>query len=230
MYRRISSVSFKSLDHWVSIPNKSLVLHDTISKEHLSDLFITLPTRDGSRAPYVPPAHGNLLPYGHHLAFFHPRNPEHILRKDGTDADFCPPEPFTRRMWAGGKMKWNHQSPLLVGSTAKAVSAVAKVDKKNFDGPSPMVFVNQSIQYSSEAGIAVEEERSHVYLPQTTMGEIKRGPRLGLSTSHISDYKPTSRHSRGAPQTRLFFFLYPYSDHPIPILRLDIQWSLYPSR
>jgi hydroxyacyl-ACP dehydratase HTD2-like protein with hotdog domain len=185
------SLHLKALDSWISIPNKSVLLLDRLSTEHLSDLFITLPTRDGSRATYVPPLQGSPLPYGHHLAFFHPRNPEHVLRNDGTDADFCPPEPFTRRMWAGGKMKWNHSSPLLVGSKAKAVSTVAKVDKKNFDGPAPMVFVKQSIEYSSDSGIGIEEERSHVYLPQTTAGETKRGPRQG-SSNVISRTTPTN--------------------------------------
>jgi len=185
------SLSVNALDNWISIPKKSILLHDRISIEHLSDLFITLPTRNGSRAPYVPPLHAAPLPYGHHLAFFHPRNPEHLLRDDGTDPDFCPPDPFTRRMWAGGKMKWNNHSPLLIGSNAKAVSTVAKVDKKNFDSPSPMIFVKQYIEYSSDSGIGIEEERSHVYLPAS---ETKRGPRQvqGLPKPGFSfSYTPT---------------------------------------
>lgn len=181
-FRRLHST--KALESWIATPNKSLLLRDTLSVEHLSDLFITLPTRDGSRTTFVPPAEGKSLPFGHHLAFFHPRNPEHVLRKDGTDADFCPPEPFTRRMWAGGKMKWNHESPLLVGTPATASSSVAKVEKKNFDTRSPMVFVKQRIEYSSEGGpvVSLEEERAHVYLPQTTAGQNNRGPREGSYT------------------------------------------------
>lgn len=185
MFRRLHLT--KALESWIANPSKSLLLRDRLSTEHLSDLFITLPTRDGSRAPFVPPSEGKPLPFGHHLAFFHPRNPEHVLRKDGTDSDFCPPEPFTRRMWAGGKMKWNHESPLLVGAHATATSSVAKVEKKNFDTASPMIFVKQRIDYSSEGGsvVSVEEERAHVYLPQTTAGQNQRGPREGSCTCSL---------------------------------------------
>jgi len=170
--------SHSALDRWISIPNKHIVLRDSLSAEHLSDLFISLPTRDGSSTshPYIPPDNGDPLPYGHHLAFFHPRHPEHLLRNDGTDADFCPPEPFTRRMWASGSMTWNHQCPLLVGTNANAVSVVSQVTKKNFDGPSPLVFVKQGIDYSSEDGsdVAIREERSHVYLLQTGSSRYRR--------------------------------------------------------
>jgi len=86
-----------------------------------------------------------------------------VLRSDGTDADFCPPEPFTRRMWAGGKIEW--YKPLLVGSRATAASTIRSVDKKGFEKESPKVFVKQNIQYLDEdRQLCVDEERSHVYL------------------------------------------------------------------
>ena len=101
----ISAAEIAALDEWIS-SKKELVIHDTLRPEHLSDLYVTLPTRDGSHRPVRYPEEGDRLQPGHHLVFFHPRNPESVLRADGTDADFCPPEPFTRRMWAGGVMKW----------------------------------------------------------------------------------------------------------------------------
>ncbi|KAH8107132.1 hypothetical protein BXZ70DRAFT_1004008 [Cristinia sonorae] len=159
----LSPSTLASLDAWIA-SDKKLVTHDTIRVEHLSDLYITLPTRDGSmHAPYATPKVSEPLGFGHHLVFFHPRNPERILRSDGTDADFCPPEPFTRRMWAGGKIKWH--KPLLVGSSATAISAIRSVVKKGIDTDVPKVFVQQNIQYSDVDGtICIEEERSHVYL------------------------------------------------------------------
>lgn len=116
-----------------------------------------------------PPKMGSPLAYGHHLVFFHPRNRESALRSDGTDADFCPPEPFTRRMWAGGRFDWKLQGEegLLIGDGVQAVSRIKEVQKKGFHpGGTPMVFVKQSIEYSKEGTgrVALEEERSHVYL------------------------------------------------------------------
>lgn len=158
----------EALDSWIS-SEKTLTISDTLRPEHLSDLYVTLPTRDGSRTPYNPPKPGEPLGYGHHLVFFHPSNPETALRWDGTDADFCPPEPFTRRMWAGGRFDWklHGEEGLLVGDRVKAVSRVKEVQKKGFkEGGTPMVFVKQVIEYTKEGSekVAIEEERSHVYL------------------------------------------------------------------
>ncbi|EGN95966.1 hypothetical protein SERLA73DRAFT_59745 [Serpula lacrymans var. lacrymans S7.3] len=177
-----SALHVEGLDKWIA-SKKQLVLHDTLRAEHLSDLYITLPTRDGGQGrPYQPPRDGTQLSFGHHLVFFHPRNPESTLRADGTDTDFCPPEPFTRRMWAGGSMIWNRNSPLLVGSKATAVSTLEKIEKKGFEKNTPMVFVKQKIEITIEGSNepSVVEERSHVYL---TSGGNKRLAREGANFS-----------------------------------------------
>lgn len=190
-----SSLNLEALDAWIASP-KSLALTDAFHSSHLSDLYITLPTRDGTRdRPFASPVEGTPLGYGHHLAFFHPRNPEALLRIDGTDADFCPPEPFTRRMWAGGTMTWNKERELKVGEKATAVSTVAKVEKKGFEVGKPMIFVKQRIEVTvegqSEPGIV--EERAHVYQPLVaSIGS--RVPRQvnDLSKSEFSlSYTPT---------------------------------------
>lgn len=162
----ISAADIAALDQWIS-SEKKLVVHDTLRSEYLNDLYVTLPTRDGSHKPFRPPEDGDRLQPGHHLVFFHPRNPESVLRADGTDADFCPPEPFTRRMWAGGKMEW--KKPLTLGTKVTSVSVIDSLEKKGFDKGKPMVFVNQKIRYTpfkshSHGSAAIEETRSHVYL------------------------------------------------------------------
>ena len=158
------------LDQWIA-SEKELSLTDTFRPEHLADLYITLPTRDGSRrgTAFAPPAHGDRLAPGHHLVFFHSRMPENALRADGTTPDFCPPEPFTRRMWAGGRMAWKR--PLCVGDVAEAVATVASVKKRGFDKGAPMVFVTQKIEYWTRGELCVEEERDHVYFPSAVRGE-----------------------------------------------------------
>ena len=171
----MSPSNVEALDQWIA-SEKKLNFVDTLRPEHLADLYVTLPTRDGSRQPYAPPQSGAPLGYGHHLVFFHPRNPERALRSDGTDVDFCPPEPFTRRMWAGGRMVWKR--PLCIGDRAAAISTISAVDKKGFETGTPMVFVKQKIEYRGVGidEVCVEEERSHVYL--ATPGN-RRGAKEG---------------------------------------------------
>ena len=163
-----AALDVQGLDRWIAgASEKKFVRTDTLRGDHLADLYCTLPTRDGTRYKYAPP--GPRLEYGHHLVFFHPRNPETALRADGTDADFCPPEPFTRRMWAGGKMVWRG-SPLRVGDDAEAVAAIAAVNKKGFEAGTPMVFVKQQLQYRVRDELCLEEERNHVYLASPAGG------------------------------------------------------------
>jgi len=133
----------------------------------LSDLFITIPSRDGTRKPFREPRTGQRLPQGFEIAFFHFRTPETQLRSDGTDGEFCPPEPFSRRMWASGKMTWDPHNPLLVGEKAIATWSVDSVQKKGFDKDKPMLFVNKRLDFTmvGMGSPSLVEERVHVYLP-----------------------------------------------------------------
>ncbi|KAG6814374.1 hypothetical protein H0H92_010960 [Tricholoma furcatifolium] len=183
LYSTITQPEVEALNKWILSPNE-IVLSDTFNFERLSDLYITLPTRDGSRQPYLPPKVDSPLGYAHHIAFFHSRTPEAELREDGTETDFSPPAPFTRRMWAGGKMVWNPDVPLMIGQRAKATWGIDSVQKKGFDDPSksPMVFVNQRIDVTMEGNSlpSLTEERSHVYFTEVPQDTAKpRKPREG---------------------------------------------------
>lgn len=153
-----------ALEKWIASPPTHTII-DSLNTEHLLDMYITLPTRDGTMRPYVAPEVGDVLPFGHHLGFFHARRPEKYLRADGTDEDISPPTPFTKRMWAGGNITWNNDSPLLVGKNTYGASSVAKSEKKGFDKGKPMLFITQRIKFSQEESLApsVVEERRHVY-------------------------------------------------------------------
>jgi len=152
---------------------------DTFHYEKLSDLYITLPTRDDSRRPYVEPQAGQPVPQGSQLNFFHARLPQGELRADGTDGNASPPAPFLRRMWASGKMTWNNDNPMLVGSKVKAKFSVKDVQLKGFEQDKPMVFVNQQIEYENDEtkkGLSLTEERVHVYFEVDEKGEGKKSP------------------------------------------------------
>ncbi|KAF9483768.1 hypothetical protein BDN70DRAFT_873373 [Pholiota conissans] len=153
-----------ALEKWIATP-PTHTLVDYLNTEHLLDMYITLPTRDGTRRPYETPEVGAPLPYGHHLGFFHARRAEPHLRADGTDEDISPPAPFTKRMWAGGNITWNNDKPLLVGIKTYGVSSVTKSEKKGFDKGKPMLFITQKIEFLQEGSESpsIVEERSHVY-------------------------------------------------------------------
>ncbi|KIK57787.1 hypothetical protein GYMLUDRAFT_45978 [Collybiopsis luxurians FD-317 M1] len=160
------SINQEDLDVWIAQP-KHFELSDTLHPERLSDLYITLPTRDGSRKPFHEPKRSHPLPPGFEIAYFHFRTPESELRPDGTDGEFCPPNPFSRRMWASGKMTWDPNNPLLIGERATATWTVDSVQKKGFDKGKPMLFVNKKIDFTmaGKSTPSLVEERVHVYLP-----------------------------------------------------------------
>jgi hydroxyacyl-ACP dehydratase HTD2-like protein with hotdog domain len=179
-----ATINTAAVDRWIASSEETL-LRDSFYPERVADLYITLPTRDGTRRPFTEPEVSKPLAYGHHLAFFHNRTPESRLREDGTDPELCAPEPFVRRMWAGGKITWNPKNPLLIGKGAQAACSIEKVEKKGFNTPGkrPMLFVNQRIDISMTGSTepSVSEVRAHVYMPEPEVGSLAKGPREGNS-------------------------------------------------
>ncbi|KAF8163336.1 hypothetical protein B0H34DRAFT_319543 [Crassisporium funariophilum] len=202
-FSSLKSNESDKLDQWIASPPLH-TLNDSLSVEHLSDLFVTLPTRDGTRKPYQVPQAGTALPYGHHLAFFHARRPEGLLRADGTDEDISPPPPFSKRMWAGGKITWDRNNPLLIGNNTKANSTVSSCSKKGFDKGKPMVFVTQKIEFTQggKETPSVTEERAHVYFR----------PDVSSNKQKIFD-----REVQGIPTTIDFSFS--YTPTPVTLFR-----------
>ncbi|CAA7271669.1 unnamed protein product [Cyclocybe aegerita] len=165
----------EALRQWTESP-PSHTLKDSLNIEHLADLYITLPTRDGTRRPSKVPGIGESLPFGHHLGFFHARRAEQDLRADATDSDISPPAPFTKRMWAGGRITWDNTNPLLVGKPTRGLSTVARAEKKGFDKGKPTIFITQKIEYTQDgqAAPSVVEERAHVYFHAGLVDKTKK--------------------------------------------------------
>ncbi|KAJ3725914.1 hypothetical protein C8R42DRAFT_603199 [Lentinula raphanica] len=187
---RLQTINEKELDAWIAEP-KQFDLSDALHPERLADLFITVPSRDGTRKPYREPRAGQKLPPGFEIAFFHFRTPESQLRTDGTDGEFCPPDPFSRRMWASGKMTWDNNNPLLIGERAKATWTVDSVQKKGLDTGKPMLFVNKRIDFTmvGKGTPSLVEERVHVYLPDAQVES--RAPREVKNLPTTSDFSFT---------------------------------------
>ncbi|TFK76401.1 hypothetical protein BDN72DRAFT_830968 [Pluteus cervinus] len=217
--------NFSAVEEWASTTPR-LILNDTLRPEHLQSLYATLPTRNGHTRPSNQPTVSQELGYGHHLVFFHPRNPEHVLRPDGTDADFCPPEPFTRRMWAGGKFTWDNSNPLRIGDDAVAKASVKSVQVKGKDSEFPLVFVNQLLEISAgKTTPSVVEERVHVYLAESAnRNKVIRQVTVPQTCDFSFKYKPT-------PTTLFRFSALTFNGHHI---HLDKEYAQnvegYPER
>ncbi|EJD02294.1 uncharacterized protein FOMMEDRAFT_21048 [Fomitiporia mediterranea MF3/22] len=170
----ISPAQESPLNTWITQTLPVTKEHnDFLSASKLADLFCTLPTRSHTSQTRAFAPGASLSPL-HTLVFFYPRSTEDQLGTDKTDREFCPPEPFTRRMWAGGTFRFTHNrtdgssNGLQVGREATARVKIPKVEKKGFEKGSPMVFVHQNIDYAhkGEEEPLVSEERIHVYLPR----------------------------------------------------------------
>ncbi|KAI1505908.1 hypothetical protein F5X99DRAFT_366516 [Biscogniauxia marginata] len=123
------------------------------------------------------PPSGTPLPPGYHLVYFTPVGTEDELGPDGTDRAFNAPAPFTRRMWAGGRMSWTRGCEMRVGDEAeertRLRSAVAKTGR---DG-GEMVLVDVEKQFWNEKGLALVDQRSWIFRPESdTASEVAQMP------------------------------------------------------
>ncbi|OAX81198.1 hypothetical protein ACJ72_04467, partial [Emergomyces africanus] len=117
----------------------------------------------------APPKNGTPIPPGHHLVYFTPTFLEGELGADGTDVSYNPEAPFTRRMWAGGEVRWprgpdGRVNLLRVGQevreTTRMLSAEAKVVRKTGE---EMVVVGVEKVFENEEGVAVVDRRNWVF-------------------------------------------------------------------
>ncbi|KAL5093587.1 hypothetical protein Trisim1_010316 [Trichoderma cf. simile WF8] len=108
---------------------------------------------------------GTPIPPAYHLVYFTPDDLEAELGADGSDRTFNAPAPFTRRMWAGGHMKFEKHNPLRVGEEVeehtKLISAVAKTSRSAGE----MVLVEVEKKMYGSQGLALVDTRSWVFRP-----------------------------------------------------------------
>jgi hydroxyacyl-ACP dehydratase HTD2-like protein with hotdog domain len=98
--------------------NRTLpLLYDVLGPVPSHNLVETLSSfLPGAWLPAVPLAPAAApappLPPAFHLLHFNPSPPPHTLLPDGTDPALSPGAPWTRRMWAGGVLRFPSQLPL----------------------------------------------------------------------------------------------------------------------
>jgi len=106
------------------------------------------------------PANGTPVPPGHHLVYFTPESPEFELGLDGSDKSFNPESPFTRRMWAGGRITWAEDGNLLrIGQTVIETTELKSVEPKVGKVGGEMIVVGVKKTFTNDQGHALTDER-----------------------------------------------------------------------
>jgi hydroxyacyl-ACP dehydratase HTD2-like protein with hotdog domain len=143
--------------------NKEFAKRQLLDANQLQKLSLTLSRKElypGMDISEDPPPAGTPLPPGYHLVYFSPGGMETELGPDGTDRTFNSPAPFTRRMWAGGKMTWaGGKSQLRVGEVAEERTRLVSAVPKKSRGGGEMVLVDVEKEFWGKDGLALVDQR-----------------------------------------------------------------------
>ena len=129
---------------------------DTVTATPMAALAATLDRDD------LPPATGTALPPLWHWLYFLPLQRQSEIGADGhaRRGGFLPPVPLPRRMWAGGRLRFDH--PLRIGDAMTRTSRIAAISSKQARS-GPLVFVTIEHSIANGAGVAIREEHDIVY-------------------------------------------------------------------
>ncbi|WP_372825549.1 MaoC family dehydratase N-terminal domain-containing protein [Polaromonas sp.] len=153
--RSLAPATLIHLQSWVG---KSETLLDDITAAPLRGLSATLDRDD------PPPVAGTTVPPLWHWLYFLPQPQRSEIGPDGhaQRGGFLPPVPLPRRMWAGGRLQWLQDNPLVLGDTIKRVSRIESVTHKS-GRSGDLVFVLVKHEISNARGLALTEEHDIVY-------------------------------------------------------------------
>ncbi|KAL5411879.1 hypothetical protein PMIN06_005634 [Paraphaeosphaeria minitans] len=117
------------------------------------------------------PANGTPIPAGYLLVFFTPSIMEAELGLDGTDRTVNPLSPFTRRMWAGGELRWtqDESSLLRVGQEVQETTRMLAAEPKKLKSGGEMLVVGVEKTFENEKGIALVDRRNWVFQKEITI-------------------------------------------------------------
>ncbi|KAF5239230.1 hypothetical protein FANTH_10032 [Fusarium anthophilum] len=135
------------------------------------------------------PPGGTIIPYGYHLVYFTPNGVESQIGLDGTDLTFNAPAPFTRRMWAGGCIRWFNERPLRVGEEVEERTKLLSAEPKTSRDGSEMVLVNVEKEYRGEKGVALVDQRTWIFrhaIPQPSTNKVVPTP-MSITKSAVQD-------------------------------------------
>ncbi|RTE81894.1 hypothetical protein BHE90_003602 [Fusarium euwallaceae] len=185
--------------------NKSVIRRQLIDANQLQKLALTLgrPNLNGTDVSDNAPVAGTPVPPGYHLAYFTPNGTEGDLGADGTDRTFNASAPFTRRMWAGGKMQWAEASSgalLRVGDEVEERTRLLSAVPKKSRSAGEMVLVEVEKEFWGPKGLALTDRRSWVFRPEIDLNAVKEPPKpLENVTRGPSSVKDLATKSEGFP-------------------------------
>jgi 3-methylfumaryl-CoA hydratase len=124
------------------------------------------------------PRTGDPLPPLWHWLYFLPIHRQSEIGPDGhaKRGGFLPPVPLPRRMWAGGRLRF--EQPLRVADAISRISRIADVSLKQ-GRAGPLVFVLVRHEISNTQGLAWTEEHDIVYREHPKSGEKAPAPEPG---------------------------------------------------
>ncbi|KAK5633604.1 hypothetical protein RRF57_009318 [Xylaria bambusicola] len=198
----------------------------TLDGNQLQKLSLTLNRRclhPGLDISARTPPNNTVLPPGYHLVYFTSGGVEQELGPDGTDVTYNAPKPFTRRMWAGGRMKW--EGELRVGDDVKETTTLlSAIPKMSHDGKE-MVLVEVRKEFENQRGLVLVDERSWIFRPETNLTwfvapEIIEGPSTVKDVSRREGYP--KRELRWSPTGLFRFSALTFNGHRI---HYDQAWS-----
>ncbi|KAI1421905.1 hypothetical protein F5Y12DRAFT_662622 [Xylaria sp. FL1777] len=177
------------------------------------------------------PPDGTVVPPGYHLVYFTPAGVEDELGADGTDVSWNAPAPFTRRMWAGGRMKWEGGDVRLrVGDEVEERTRLLSAAPKRSRDGGEMVLVRVLKEFWGPRGLALVDERSWIFRPETTIASPAAGKTLSEAVirgpSTVKDVPQDGayphRQLRWSPTGLFRFSALTFNGHKI---HYDTAWS-----
>ena len=168
---RDTTINATLLSHLQTWQGKSDTLSDFLTAMPVAALSATLDRDDPA------PAAGTALPPLWHWLYFLPHARQSEIGPDGHPqrGGFLPPVPLPRRMWAGGRLRWDATNPLRVGQEVQRTSTIQSIQHKA-GRSGELLFVLVQHQLRNAQGRALTEEHDIVYRSAAQPGEAAPAP------------------------------------------------------
>ena len=168
---RDTTINATLLSHLQTWQGKSDTLSDFLTAMPVAALSATLDRDDPA------PAAGTALPPLWHWLYFLPHARQSEIGPDGHPqrGGFLPPVPLPRRMWAGGRLRWDATNPLRVGQEVQRTSTIQSIQHKA-ERSGELLFVLVQHQLRNAQGLALTEEHDIVYRSAAQPGEAAPAP------------------------------------------------------
>ena len=159
----LDSATLAHLQSWIG---KTETLRDQITAAPVCGLSATLDRDDAVPLP------GSTLPPLWHWLYFLPQQRQSEIGLDGHPkrGGFLPPVPLPRRMWAGGRLKWRSENPLVIGDAVQRISSIESVTHKA-GRSGDLLFVLVKHEVHNAKGLALAEEHDIVYRAAVQPGD-----------------------------------------------------------